>query len=102
MTCVTLPFFSFNFSIEFTLGQPFAKFIPATWRPATEALLDFSQTHSVSINICAVRSLFFNFGVSVIFAFLVICSDIRVFLLQCFYLITPLGLLLSTNNLSLV
>jgi hypothetical protein len=49
MTCVTLPFFSFNFSIDFTLGQPFAKFIPATWRPATEALLDFNQTHSVSI-----------------------------------------------------
>lgn len=61
MTCVTVPFFSFNFSIEFTLGQPFAKFIPATWRPATEALLDFSQTHLVSIKICAVRSPFFQF-----------------------------------------
>ena len=50
-----------NVLIDFTLGQPFAKVIPATWRPATKALLDFSQTHLVSIKICAVRSPFFQF-----------------------------------------
>ncbi len=36
-----------NVSKEPTLGKPFAKVIPATWRHATKALLDFSQTHSV-------------------------------------------------------
>ena len=50
-----------NVLIDFTLGQPFAKVIPATWWPETKDLLDFSQTYWVSIKICAVRSPFFQF-----------------------------------------